>query len=125
MTEMDTARFFDDLPQALPLYSAFVKKVCTKFLHIKIKVQKSQITLSNKHGFAYVWLPPRKMKGRPAFYLIISFGLPYRLDSPRINEAVEPYPNRWTHHVIIESPNDIDEEFMEWIDQAYQFTMAK
>lgn len=125
MAEMDTSRFFDGMPQALPLYSAFVKKVCAKFPNIKIKVQKSQIALSNKYGFAYVWLPPRKMKSRPAVYLIISFGLPYRLDSPRIIEAVEPYPNRWTHHVILENPNDIDEEFMEWIDQAYHYAMAK
>lgn len=125
MTEMNITHFFDSMPQALPLYAVFAEKVRVKYPDVKIKIQKSQIALSNKHGFAFVWLPPRKIKGRPAVYLIISFGLPHRLESPRIVEAVEPYPNRWTHHVIVENPNDIDEELMEWIDQAYQHALVK
>ncbi len=50
-----------------------------------------------------------------------TFGLGHRIQSPRIVESVEPYPNRWTHHVIIQSHSDIDEEIMDWLNQAYLF----
>ena len=122
---MDVILFFNKIPQALPLYLAFEEIIREKYPDVNIKVQKSQISFSNKHGFAYIWLPIRKMKGRPAVYLIVSFGLPYRLDSPRIVEAAEPYPNRWTHHVIIKSLKDIDEKLMEWIDLSYHFSLTK
>ena len=69
--------------------------------------------------------PYCKVKGRPEVYLIITFGLPCRLDSPRIAEAVEPYPSRWTHHVIVEKPADIDRQLLGWIDMAYEFAWNK
>ena len=40
----------------------------------------------------------------------MSFGLAYHKESPRIAVAVEPYPQRWTHHVIVTAPEDIDDE---------------
>ena len=98
----DIVLFFDKMPQALPLYKMFAEKVLAEYPDVQIKIQKSQISFSNKHQFAFVWLPIRKMKNRPDIYIIVSFGLPYCLDSPRIIESTEPYPNRWTHHVIIQ-----------------------
>lgn len=123
--ETDAARFFEEMPQALPLYLAFEEKILAKYPDVKIQVRRTQISFSNLHGFAYVWLPIRKMKGRPEVYMIVSFGLPYRVVSPRIVEAVEPYPNRWTHHVLIQSPGDIDEPLMDWIDLSYRFSLKK
>ena len=63
-----------------------------------IRVLKSQITLENRHGFAFVSLPRRKV-GEPS--VVVSIGLPDRISSPRIWMAVEPYPNRWTHHLLL------------------------
>jgi len=63
--------------------------------------------------------------GRPAVYIIVSFGLPSRIVSPRVVEAVEPYPNRWTHHVIVAAPEDVDEQLMDWIDLSYHFSLTK
>lgn len=54
----------------------------------------------------------RKAKERPAVYIVVTFGLGYKVESPRIDVAVEPYPNRWTHHVLISSPEELDEELM-------------
>lgn len=123
--DIETIAFFEKMPQAFPLYAAFDEKIRAKYPDLKIKVHKTQISFYNKHGFAYVWLPYRKVKGRPEVYLIITFGLPCRLDSPRIAEAVEPYPNRWTHHVIVEKPADIDRQLLGWIDMAYEFAWNK
>lgn len=123
--DSDIGLFFDKMPQALPLYMMFAEKVCTEYPFVQINVQKSQIAFSNKHNFAFVWLPIRKMKNRPYIYIIVSFGLPYRLDSPRIIQSTEPYPNRWTHHVIIQDQNEIDTELMGWIKEARNFAVKK
>ena len=125
MTELESAQFFDKMPQALPLYLTFEEMIRVKYPDIKIKIQKSQISISNKHGFAYVWLPIRKMKNRPHVYIVVSFGLPYKLNSSRIVQSTEPYPNRWTHHIIIRDKNEIDSELMNWIEEAYEFAMNK
>jgi hypothetical protein len=53
------------------------------------------------------------MKNRPDTYIIVSFSLPRPLDAPRIVQSAEPYPNRWTHHAIIQDPQEIDSELMD------------
>ncbi|MEO1814497.1 MAG: DUF5655 domain-containing protein [Acetobacterium sp.] len=123
--DIETGLFFAKMPQALPLYKMFAEKVLAEYPDVRIKIHKSQISFSNKHQFAFVWLPIRTMKNRPDIYIIVSFGLSYRLESPRIVEVAEPYPNRWTHHVIIQDKNEIDLELVNWIKEAYQFAMSK
>lgn len=54
-----------------------------------------------------------------------TFGLAYRKESPRIAIATEPYPHRWTHHVLVERPGDIDDELMDWIGESRAFSLAK
>ncbi len=121
--EEDAAPFFGRMPEALPLYKAIEGAIRGKYPGARIRVQKTQISFSDRRGFAYVWLPVRRMKSRPPVYLILSFGLPFRIDSPRIAEASEPCPDRWTHHVIIASLKDIDEEVLGWIDLSYRFSL--
>lgn len=118
--------FFDQKPEAIALYEAFERKVLEEIDSVKIKVQKTQITFSNKHNFAFVsFLPVRKAKDRPKSYIVITFGLGHSVESPRIDGAVEPYPNRWTHHILISKPEEIDDELMEWVREASVFSAAK
>lgn len=122
----DTFFFFDKHPDALPLYELFEQKLLSELGSADIKVQKTQISFSNKHNFAFVsFLPVRKAKERPQTYIVITFGLGHRVESPRIDAATEPYPNRWTHHVLISEPEEIDEELMGWVKEAAAFSAAK
>jgi hypothetical protein len=123
--DVETGSFFDKVPQALPLYEVLAEKVLAEYPDVQIKIQKSQISFSNKHQFAFVWLPIRRMKNRPDVYIIVSFGLSHRLDSPRIVEATEPYPNRWINHLIIQDSSEVDTELMNWIKEAYNFAVKK
>ena len=122
---IETGLFFEKMPQALPLYEIFGEKVLAEYPDVQVKIQKTQISFPNKHQFAFVWLPIRKMKNRPDIYIIVSFGLSYRLDSPRIVEATEPYPNLRIHHFIIQSRSEVDTEPMNWIKEAYDFAVKK
>ncbi len=109
----DIVQFFDSRPQALALYQVFEAKVLSTLDHVTIKVQKTQIAFSNRHHFAFVsFLPVRKAKDRPDTYIVVTFGLKRQVESPRIDGAVEPYPNRWTHHVLISREEEIDDELL-------------
>ena len=47
------------------------------------------------------------------------------MDSPRIAVATEPYPGRWTHHIVVAGPEEIDGELMGWVKEAAAFAAAK
>ncbi len=108
------------------MYEAFEERVFSEVEGVKAKVQKTQIAFSNRRQFAFVsFLPVRKAKERPEVYIVVTFGLGYRLESPRIDAAVEPYPGRWTHHVLISGTEEIDDELMGWVKEAAAFSDGK
>ena len=126
MNSLDTALFFNEHPEAFPIYKAFEDRILTDIRDVNIKVQKSQITFANRHNFAFVsFLPTRKAKERPKVYITVTFGLSYKKESPRIDVATEPYPNRWTHHILISSIDEIDDELLSWIKEASDFSAKK
>lgn len=119
-------RFFDQMPEALPLYQKFEREVFSRVEDVHIKVQKTQITYSNRHVFACVsFAKVRKAKERPPVYIVVTFGLAYKKESPRIDIATEPYPNRWTHHVLVSREEEIDGELLGWVEEAAAFSAAK
>lgn len=121
-TNIDAMQFFDRRPRELALYQDFARKVLAACPDTHIRVQKTQITLENRHGFAFVSLPRRKVQ-QPT--IVVSFGLSYRVDAPRIWVATEPYPNRWTHHMLIADEGQLDDELLGWIKEAAAFAAAK
>ena len=126
MKDFDAALFFNDHPEAFPLYLALEKRIREEIRDVNVKVQKTQIAFANRHNFAFVsFLPVRRAKERPKVYLTVTFGLRYRKESPRIDAATEPYPNRWTHHVLVSSMDEIDDELMGWIKEASDFSAMK
>jgi len=122
----DELFFFNEKPAARPLYEAFAQRLLAEIDNVTIKVQKTQISFSNRHNFAFVsFLPARKAKDRPKTYITVTFGLQYKKESPRIDAASEPYPNRWTHHMLISSMEEIDDELMGWLKEAAAFSAGK
>ena len=122
----DILFFFNDHMDALPLYERLEGLILEQISDVKIKVSKTQISFSNKRGFAFVSFNPcRRAKERPEVWMTVTFGLSYRKDSPRIDVATEPYPNRWTHHIMVGSEEEIDAELMGWIREAAEFSARK
>ena len=54
----DELFFFDEKPAALPFYEEFAKRLLTEIDNVTVKVQKTQISFSNKYNFAFVSLLP-------------------------------------------------------------------
>lgn len=124
--DQNTLFFFNEHPQAIPLYEAFEARLLSELEGVVIRPQKSQITLKNRRVFGAVsFLPARKAKVRPDPYITVTLGLNRREGSPRIDQASEPYPGRWTHHIVIGSAEEIDDELMAWVHEAYDFASAK
>lgn len=67
----------------------------------------------------------RKKKDCPENYIVVTFGLEHKAESTRIDIATEPYPNRWTHHLLVSRLDEIDEELMGWIKEAAEFAQQK
>ena len=89
--------FFEKDPAALLLYEAFERAVRELVPDVGIKVQKTQITYTNPKVFAAVSLRPARRKAeRPEHYITVTLGLNRRLESPRVDAAVEPYRRRST-----------------------------
>jgi len=61
----------------------------------------------------------------PEGYMVITLGLRDPLDSERVAVKTEPYPGRWTHHIVVSKPEELDEELLSWIRDAYDFADAK
>lgn len=116
-------QFFDAMPRSRPIYIALREKL--DYPELNVKITKTQISLRNRYVFACVSLPTRKWKGWPREYLLVTFGLNYQKQSPRIVQSVEAYPGRWTHHVPLTRAEEADEESLAWLDEAYQFAMIK
>ena len=123
---IETMSFFGEHRDALPLYEGLEEQILAQIPDVKIKVSKTQITFANRRGFAFAsFNPVRKAKERPEVWMTVTFGLSYRKESPRIDVATKPYPNRWTHHMLVQTPEEIDDELIGWIQEAYWFANTK
>ena len=122
----DILFFFNDHMDALPLYERLERLILEQIPDVKIKVSKTQISFSNNRGFAFVSFNPcRRAKERPAVWMTVSFGLGYRKETERVDVATEPYPGRWTHHVMVGSTSEIDRELLGWLKEAADFSANK
>ena len=56
---------------------------------------------------------------------MVTVGLDRPLNSPRSAVSVEPYPGRWTHHLLLTAPEDVDGLLAAWLAEAYRFAREK
>ena len=124
--DADALMFFGQHMDILPLYQAFEELLFDSFPVVNKRVQKTQITFSNRHVFACVSFARVKRKTElPMRFIVITLGLPAPLDSERVAVKTEPYPGRWTHHIVVNKPEELDEELLSWVREAYDFAEAK
>ena len=126
ISEPDALFVFEKVPGAYELYEALAEKLRQRLPGMWEKVGKTQVSfyLGCQFGCASL-LAVRRKAERPAPYLTVSFGLAYPLDSPRVDAKTEPYPNRWTHHLIVGSAEELDGELLGWLEEAAAFAAAK
>ena len=122
---VDELALFSGRPAALTLYEWLRAGILARWPDVEVRAARTQITFRERFGFAFV--STRRMgRACPAEgFIVLSFGLGRRLDSPRLLAAVEPYPGRWTHHVCVSSAEQLDEELFAWLAEARAFALVK
>ena len=121
----DMLAFFDARPAVLPVYLLLEEKLLAAWPDTRITVRKTQISLANRHLFACVSLPSRRLPGAPAGCMLLSLGTPSPIVSERVCLTVEPYPGRFTNHIPLVRPEEVDDELLAWLAIAWRFAMAK
>jgi hypothetical protein len=89
---------------------------------VTIEVMKSQISFGTRIKFGWVWLPQPWSNKRPENSIVLTFGVGRHIENEQIVEVVEPYPGRWTHHVIIQNESDLNDDVYQWLCEAYSFS---
>ena len=121
----DVLFFFDGKPLELALYEALFCHLESEFPEASVRVQKSQISFYGRHLFAAASLPVRRKKSWPEHCIVVTISLSHRLDSPRVAVATEPYPGRWTHHILLSDETQIDGELLGWLRESWEFAESK
>lgn len=122
MTEAETA-FFSGKPEAFSIYSRLVSRLRTIEPELLISVRKTQISFFSRYMFACVSFL-RVRRGVKDF-LTLTVGLPYKSGRPRIDQAVEVRPGRWTHHIMLTSAAELDDEIFALLAEAADFSSVK
>jgi hypothetical protein len=104
----DSRRIFDALHRAVEALG-----------ETEVRVSKSQVAFRRKQPFAWAWRPEQYLgPGRPP--LVLTVGLRRRDGSTRWKEVVEPARGRFTHHLELHAPSEVDEQVRGWLREAWE-----
>jgi len=85
----------------------------------ELRVTRSQVAFRRDTGFAYVWIPGMYLSGADV-PLVLTVGLRRRDESSRWKQVVEPSPGRFTHHLELHSSDEVDNEVVGWLREAWE-----
>ena len=114
---MTLDEFFSGQDEARQLFET-VRSAVEDIGPAELRVTRSQVAFRRRRAFAWVWRPAQylRRKGAP---LVLTVGLRCRNTSPRWKEVVEPYPGRFTHHLELYAPTEVDAEVCQWLSEAW------
>jgi hypothetical protein len=118
MTPATPEEFFKGHPDSEAVFRA-VEAALASAGTFEVRVTKSQIAFRRKTGFAWVWMPGTYLRGeRPP--LVLTIALRRRDTSGRWKEVVEPARGRFTHHMELNSVEQVDHEVQVWLREAWE-----
>lgn len=105
-----------------PVAAAILDAVSTQLLGwkgVSRRDTRSQVGFARRHPFAALWVPEQYLHRRtvPA---VLSIMARHRIVSPRFKEVVEPRPGRFTHHLELATPGEVDSEVVDWLRSAWE-----
>jgi len=110
-------------PEQQILYNRFEPWLLEHFPMAEVDVQKSQITFRAPAPFCAVWLPSFGRRLAPKHCLVVTVYGSEKLEMSRVAAQTEPYPGRWTHHIPIQNPEDLDSELLDLLERSFLFKL--
>jgi hypothetical protein len=87
---------------------------------VEIVPRKTQVGFKRARTFAWIWLPQMWIKKQPRGSITLTFSLEHQVRDRRIKQSVEPYPGRYTHHVVITRAAEFDAQVKGWLREAHR-----
>ena len=115
---MNPDQFFAGHAQSRELFDV-VRRAVLSIGPADLRVTKSQIAFRRRRAFAWVWRPGQYLRGNLS-PLVLTLSFRERDPSPRWKQVVEPRPGRFTHHLELRSPADVDDEVSDWLRRAWE-----
>lgn len=84
-----------------------------------IRMTRSQVALRRRVAFAWLWRPGLWLP-RAEVPVVLSVGTHHPLDSSRFKQVLEPYPQRWMHHLEVHAATELDAEAAGWLAVGYE-----
>ena len=109
-------RFFAGSALGWAVYRAVEHAVAGLGEH-EVRVGKSQVAFRRARGFAFLWRPGRYV--RSDVPVVLSLAMRHRQNSSRFKEVVHPARTTWMHHLEVRSLEELDDEVLSWLAQAY------
>jgi hypothetical protein len=98
--------------------------VVTTFLNslggVESATTKTQVSFRHGRAFAWIWLPQMWIEKQPRGSITLTFSLDHQVRDHRIKQSVEPYPGRYTHHVVITRAAEFDTQVKRWLTEAHR-----
>lgn len=108
------AHFKGKPPEVRKLFDQMMREI-KAFGHMKVEAVKTAINLGTSTHFAMVYIK----KGG----ILIAFSLPRILKSNRVQKTQKVTPTLHEHWVKITKPEDIDEQLLSWLKEAYSLQL--
>ena len=122
----DVLFFFDGKPLELSLYQLLSERMAEVLPDdVSVKVQKNQISFYAPRLFAAASPAGAPEKDWPRECLVVTIGLARPLNSPGPRCLWSLTPGRWTNHILVTRPEELDSELMEWLREAHDFALSK
>lgn len=116
--EDEIKKFFTEYPETHKLFTLICSYI-DSLGEINVEVMKTQISFGTKKKFAWIWLPQTWVKGAPANGVVLTVGLRRRIEHPKVKEIKEPYPGRFTHHIVLLNKSDFNDDIKGILKEAY------
>lgn len=114
---MDVGEFFAGYATSRQIFDV-VLAAAADLGPFTLRVTKSQVALIRDKAFAWAWMPEVYLK-RKAAPLVLTFSFRERRPWSRWKEITEASPGRFTHHLELWLPEDVDEVVRVWLKGAW------
>jgi hypothetical protein len=113
---MDLDDFFAGRPESRRIFDAIMVAVGA-FGQVSLRVSRSQVALVLDKTFAVVWIPEMYLQ-RPAAPLVLTVSFPESREWERWKEIYQVGAHRFTHHLELWAPEEVDSEVLDWLKEA-------
>lgn len=112
-------------PELMGTYRALRAELLARYPSTELRPRRTQTGFAEKYVYAVASPGVRRLPGAPERYVLLSVVLPAPSGSPRAAMAVEAAPGRYTHHIVIASPEDIDGEALGLAALSHEFAVQR